>query len=158
MALSANRGSDFDAKFGRIRVYPVLAAVHIYRFGLVTLVGGYARPAYDDADDSDSQVLLGFAMEEADNTASGAQNGDINVRVREEGAINLSIASAAQTDVGKVATVSDDTTARFYNAASTGNLIIGRIIEIISSIMVRVSLEDRPGRIASSDYDADVDT
>ena len=150
MALSANTGSNFAAKFGEIQTYSVGASAHIYRGAIVVirLGNGYVFPAADDTDDSDSQLVVGHAAEEADNSSGSA--GAKTVRVRQDGKVKLAFTSVAQTDIGRLACVKDDETVQRYGSGTT-KVVVGRIVQIaVASTSVWVDFSDRPLRLATS--------
>jgi len=153
VALAANLGSTFKTQFGHIYQLPVKAAVHIYRFAMVTirLGEGYAQPAADDTDDSTKQLFVGYAMEEIDNSDGG--NGDLNVRVRMEGRFWAKKTAATQADVGKLAVVLDDQTVQLYQVAGRSNVVVGRIVKVYDTSSVMIHMMDRPSRVSSGAND-----
>lgn len=119
--LAANKQRAYG--LGEMEDYPMIAADIIYDGAAVGDNGsGYARPLIA------GDPFYGFAQEKADN-ASGAA-GDVNIRVKTKGYIQLSISGLAQADVGKAVYASDDDT--FTLTAST-NTKIGSVSKFISS-------------------------
>lgn len=104
-ALSAAFNRDHK-EYGSILSIPVAESTTIYKGGLVMVVKatGYAVPGADTA----SGIVIGVALENADN--SSGSNGDINVQVKTDGVWAFTLASVAQGDVGKKCYVSDDNT------------------------------------------------
>jgi len=145
MALTKNVGSTHGVKWGKIQTFAVGTA-HIFRGAIVVvrLTNGYAYPAVNDPDDSEKQLVVGFAEEEIDNSAGVA--GALHIRVRQDGKIRLNKLAADQADVGKLALILDDEAVQLYSGAE-GHIVVGRITEIADS-KVFVDLEDRPTRIA----------
>lgn len=149
-ALTKNLGSTQAAKYGTIQTYSVAASQHIYRGALVVLrqTDGYAYVPIEDVSDTYKQVIVGFAMEEKDN--SSGSDGDLSVRVRRDGKYRLIFTgNATQADIGKLACVKDDQTVQRYGSG-TGNTVVGRITERVSAASVYADLLDRPLRLATS--------
>lgn len=102
---------------------PVIASDTIYEGAAVGDNGsGYARPLQA------GDPFRGFAEQRADNAAGAA--GDINVRVREKGKVELSISGLAITDVGKDVYASDDNT---FALTQGSNTRIGYVHRWVSS-------------------------
>jgi len=102
---------------------PVIAADIIYEGAAVGDNGsGYARPLVA------GDPFRGFAAMRADNAAGAA--GAVQVELRNEGQVQLSIASLAITDVGKPVYASDDAT---FSLTATSNSFIGRVKRFVSS-------------------------
>lgn len=119
--LATNKPRAFE--LGDRNELPVIAADIIYEGAAVGDNGsGYARPLVA------GDPFRGFAEAKADNAAGAA--GAVNVRVIEEGKIQLAIGSLAITDVGKPVYASDDDT--FTLTAST-NTHIGRVHRFVST-------------------------
>ena len=120
--LTANRpGSSADGKeFG----FPVKTAVHIYQGGLTNLVGGYLKPAADEA----SATFAGFSEDECDNTLGS--NGDLTCNNELRGVREVDGTFAA-TDVGKPAYVVSDH--EVSTSATTHNVYAGLIVAILDS-------------------------
>ncbi|MGB0972795.1 MAG: hypothetical protein ACPGVG_17825 [Mycobacterium sp.] len=126
-ALSASRPRSHDraALTGR---YPVSASTTIWDGAIVAIdTDGYAVPAADTA----SFEVVGIARKKADN--SSGSDGDIDVYVDnlvlEEG---LDATGLAQTQVGRVVSVSDDQTVTDA-AAATNDVKVGRLMRLYSS-------------------------
>lgn len=101
-ALTANRNVDrlVDQE---LREYPVGAAEHIYRNGLVGVdPAGHAK-AFVPGD-----IFVGVAYEEIDNSAGVAANK--YARVYTEGDFAMALANAAHTDTGHPVFATDDAT------------------------------------------------
>ena len=118
--------ADKNRKFvvADLEDYPVIAADIIYKGAAVgENASGYARPLQG------GDVFLGFAVEQADNSAGAA--GAINVKVRTKGVAELPVASLAITDNDRVAVyASDDDT---FTKVSTDNSLIGYVRKFIST-------------------------
>jgi len=142
MALTANMGTNLAAKFGNIQTYTAGAAIYRGATVALKLTDGKVYPAEADSDDSEKYLVVGFAMEAA------AVDGD-EIRVRQDGKLKRGLQGVAVA--GKLACVYDDETVQVYD--STHKIIVGRINELIGSTGVYVDLEDRPARLASSEYD-----
>jgi len=159
MALAANIGSNFAAKFGQIQAYPVALGVTIYRGATVVIHGagdseGYAGPATDDTADTLKQIVVGIAEEKKDNSASAVNGQDsdgktITVRVRQDGKVKRKFPSNLPACVGKLACVKDDETVQLYVDGTECNTVVGRITEQSGSQNVFVNFDDRPMRLAT---------
>ena len=99
--------------------HPVLTNVKIYEGAVVSVdANGFAKP-YAGTD----TFFAGIARKQADNT--GGANGAIKVQVRRDvHHREVTLASAAQADVGDLLYASDDGT---FTKTSTSNLLVGRI-------------------------------
>jgi predicted RecA/RadA family phage recombinase len=125
MALSANRHSRMIV--GDVIELPVYTGVHIYAGGFVCVNTGhgYAIPGADAA----SNICIGIAESEADNT-SGA-SGDITVRVRRTGVFLMNATSIAITSQGVVMYLQDDQT---FDETSAGNAVkCGVLVKYVSA-------------------------
>jgi hypothetical protein len=91
---------------------------------------GYGRPLV--AGDN----FLGFAKEKVDNSSGSA--GDKNIEMVVRGQIELTVSSAAITDVGRPIYASDDDTFTFTAA---GNSFIGFVKRYVSSTKVLVAFD-----------------
>jgi hypothetical protein len=120
--LTADKARVFEE--GLIQEIGVKASTTIYRGSAVGIdsATGYARQL------AAGDQFVGFALEKADN-ASGA-NDAIKVKVQAYGMIELSVASAAVTDIGKSVFASDGDT--FVLTQST-NSHIGTICRFVST-------------------------
>ena len=143
MALSANMGSNLQAKFGYIQTY--VAGGVIWRGGLVVLrlatADDKVYAAVDDPLDVRKQLVLGFAME--------AAVADAAVRIRQDGKFRLKFPSIPASVIGRLACIKDDESVQLWSAGSTCPVVVGRITEK-SSTHVFVDLADRPARIAET--------
>lgn len=111
--------------------YPVIAADIIYEGAAVGLDGsGDARPLVA------GDKFVGFCRAKADNSAGAA--GAILVDVKVSGQIQLAVAAAAATDVGKAVYASDDNV--FVLTAST-NSKIGVIKRYVSAGVAVVAFD-----------------
>lgn len=112
--LAKNKPRAFEG--GMRNEHPVIASDIIYEGAAVGLVdaSGHARPL------TGADRFAGFAEATADNSAGAAAA--INVRVIEEGKIELSVTGAVATDVGQPVYATDDDTFTFnpVNAAFIG--------------------------------------
>ena len=110
-------------ELGKLNEIGVIAADIIYKNAAVgDNASGYGRPLVA------GDPFRGFAEEKADN-ASGAA-GDINVRLRIKGLVQLSISGLAITDVGKDIYASDDDT---FTLTQGSNTRIGFVHRYVSS-------------------------
>lgn len=90
-------------ELGDINELPVIATDIIYEGAAVGDNGsGYARPL------TSGDPFRGFAEQRADNSSGAA--GDINVRVKRKGLVQLTVTSVAITDVGRPVYATDDNT------------------------------------------------
>lgn len=114
---------------------PVLAAAVIYKGALVVDKGdGYASAGVDGS----GYIFLGVAVEKADNSAAGASNGDVSVRVNKTGTYVYTKASSAQTDLDIAMYIHDDQT---VGTSSTNSVLAGYVSEYIDSTHVRVRID-----------------
>jgi len=143
MALSANMGSNLQAKFGYIQTY--VAGGVIWRGGLVilrlTTADDKVYAAVDDPADVYKQLVLGFAME--------AAVADAAIRIRQDGKFRMKFPSIPSSVIGRLACIKDDESVQLWSAGSTCKVVVGRITEK-SSTHVFVNLADRPARLATS--------
>lgn len=112
------RASDIARNFqlGDTEEYPVIASDIIYEGSAVgENASGYARPL------AAGDPFLGFALRKADNASGSA--GDINVKVRTRGRVQLAISNIAITanDRPPVYASDDDT----FTLTATSNSLIG---------------------------------
>lgn len=84
--------------------YPVKAGAKCYQGGIVEITAGNAEPATGGA----NKLIGGIAIEFADNSASGAANGDVTVKVRRKGALLLPMKSSHKPAIGAIAYIVDD--------------------------------------------------
>jgi len=110
-------------ELGEINFLPVKASTKIYEGAAVGLASGYARGLV--AADS----FVGFAIELADNSAV-AVDGNINVKVREEGKLQITLASVAVTDVNSPVYMTDDGT---FTLISSGASHVGHVHRYVTT-------------------------
>jgi hypothetical protein len=102
---------------------PAIAADIIYEGAAVGDNGsGYGRPLVA------GDRFRGFATQQCDNSDGAA--GDLNIRVRKRGCIQLSISGLVITDVGLPVYASDDNT---FVLSPVGNTFIGTVLRFVSS-------------------------
>lgn len=122
-------------EIGDLNDLPVVATDIIYEGAAVGDNGsGYARPLVA------GDPFRGFADRKADNFAGAA--GDINVRIKECGRIQLAIGSLAITDVGKDVFASDDNT---FTLTQSTNTRIGHVVRYVSSGVGIVEFDAQQG-------------
>jgi len=140
--LTGNIGSTLTAKCGNIQTYKV-GSQHIWRGATVAvhLDDGLAYPATDS--DEGHPVVVGVALEE------GKPGGE--VRARNDLKYKRSAANPSQNWVGKLACVADDESVQLPSTA-VAKIVVGRITEVEED-GVYVDFQDRPARVATSDYD-----
>lgn len=134
---AATEGIHRNYDQGDLASYPIAASEIIYKGRPVwaTIAAGYAKGgATTPAEATDA--FLGFALETVDNSAGSA--GDKNVKVRTRGRVQVAIASAAITDIGKGVYITDDST--FTLTAST-NLQVGVVAEFIETGQVMMKFD-----------------
>lgn len=137
MADITERKASTDRQDGL--VYPFKMGVEkIYEGALVAInAAGYAVNAGDDA----NTVVVGVADQTVDNSAGS--NGDEEIQVRRTGVFTFVAGfSAAQADVNSLAYASDNQTVDLA-ANLTNDVLVGRIVEVLSSSKVRVDIRDR---------------
>ncbi len=130
--LTANRdiGLMVDAQ---IREFPVEAAGHIWRGGWVGIdLAGNAK------DFEKGDRLVGLAVEESDNTASGSSAGDTVCRVYVSGDFELTITSVALADQGKAVFATDDNSTTLIGNADA---FVGRLLHYESANTAIVRLK-----------------
>lgn len=129
---TANR--DEARQQGESRAYKA-AAVRLYEGTLISLnTSGYATNASDTA----NEKFVGVARKEVDNSAGAA--GDKDVLVWASGVVEVAAGwSAAQGDVGKQVYASDNQTVNLA-ANLTNDVLVGRIVEVVSASKVRVAI------------------
>lgn len=111
------------------------AAVKIYKGSLVAFnTAGYATGAADTS----GFTFAGIAYETVDNSAGAA--GALSIRVKRRGVVELNFtASAVQANVGLPVYMSDDNTVALV-ATTTNDVLVGRIVALVSTTKVRVDL------------------
>jgi hypothetical protein len=118
------RATDLARPFelGDVNEFPVIASDIIYEGSAVgDNASGYARPL------AAGDRFLGFAESKADNSDGDA--GDINIRVRSAGKVQLSVTDLAITDVGRPVYASDDDT---FNLTGIGSFV-GYVYRYVSA-------------------------
>lgn len=139
MADITARKSTTDRQDGL--VLPFLMGVEqIFEGALVAVnAAGYAVNAGDDA----GAVVVGVADNSVDN--SGGSAGDEYIKVRRTGVFTFVAGwAAAQTDVGSLVAAVDNQTVNLpADVAVTNDVIVGRVVEVLSSSKVRVDIRDR---------------
>lgn len=137
MADITERKASTDRQDGLI--YPFLmGAESIFEGALVAInAAGYAVNAGDDA----SAVVVGVADNSVDNSAGAA--GDEYIKVRRSGVFTFVAGfSAAQADVNTLCYASDNQTVDLAGNL-TNDVLVGRIVEVLSASKVRVDIRDR---------------
>lgn len=137
MANITERKASTDNQQGEVLSFP-MAAVQIFEGAIVALnAAGYLTNASDAAND----VVVGIAEESKDN--SGGSAGDLSLAVRRRAVVTVNANhTAAQTDLGVLAYALDNQTVDLA-ANLTNDVVVGRIVEFISTSKVRVDLGDR---------------
>lgn len=137
MADITERKASTDRQDGEVLSF-LQGAESIFEGALVAInAAGYAVNAGDDA----STVIVGVADESVDN--SGGAAGDLSIKVRRSGVFTFNSAfSAAQADVNTVVTCSDNQTVDVAGT-TTNDIVVGRVVEVLSSSKVRVDIRDR---------------
>ncbi len=134
--LAADKTRSYE--LGEQNDCPVIAADIIYENAAVGDNGsGYARPLVA------GDQFLGFALAQADNSAGAA--GDVNVRVRVKGRVQLPVSGVAITSVGLGVYASDDDT---FTLTATSNSYVGRIVRYVSSGQVVVEFDATRGALS----------
>jgi hypothetical protein len=120
--LAANKQRPFE--LGDRNEYPVIAADIIYEGAAVGLVAGtgHARPL------AAGDKFGGFAESKADNTSGAAAA--INVRVIDQGKVELAVSGAVITDVGQPVYATDDDT---FGFSPVGGVFIGLVSRFVSA-------------------------
>lgn len=114
---------------------PVIASDIIYEGAAVgDNASGYARPLVA------GDPFRGFALAKADNSAGSA--GDINVKVRRRGDVQLTISGVAITDVGKDVFASDDNA---FTLTQSTNTRIGKVKRYVTTNTAIVEFEESAG-------------
>lgn len=128
--LAVNKPRSYEG--GSRNEFPVVATDIVYEGAAVGLVdaSGHARPL------TSVDKFVGFAEAKADN-ASGAAAA-INVRVIEDGKIELAVTGAVITDVGQPVYASDDDTFSFNPADGQ---FVGYVHRYVSSGVVVVAFD-----------------
>lgn len=131
MALSAAKPRRFLADVPQIDVVmPLKATTQVYEGSLLMFSSGAVTPV------SGAGIFAGVCLETA---LGGAADGDVQVKVRVMGAMEVALGggdSAAITLVGVAATVpeaTDDDTVRVETAAAITGTNIGKFLRMVSS-------------------------
>lgn len=131
--MAATAARDAKRKPGEIANYKLPASGTIYKGTLVNVyvADGYA---YAGRNGTATDKFVGVATE----TKSGnGVAGDATINVWKSGEFEFTLASAAQTDVGKPVYVSDDQT---LTLTSTNAQLVGYIVELTGTNLVRVRI------------------
>ena len=129
------RRANTDRQDGKVLSFQ-MGAENIYEGALVEInSSGFAVNGGDDS----GAVFAGVAEEIVDN--SGGSAGDLEIKVWTGGGVVTvaSAFSAAQTNVGDEVTLSDNQTVDVAGT-TTNDVVVGRIVEVISASKVRVAL------------------
>lgn len=128
--LAASKARKFMV--GDIREYPVIASDKIFEGAAVgENDSGYARPLVA------GDAFLGFAEADADNTSGSA--GDINVRVKIRGCVELPISTGAITLNDRQAIYASDDNA--FTVTATSNSLIGYASQWVATGYVYVDFD-----------------
>jgi len=137
MADITARKASTDRQDGLVLSF-LQGAENIYEGALVAInAAGYAVNGGDDA----NAVIVGVADESVDN--SGGAAGDKSIKVRRSGVFTFVAGfSAAQADVNTLVYAVDNQSVDLA-ATTTNDVLVGRIVEVLSSSKVRVDIRDR---------------
>ena len=137
MADITQRKADTDHQDGVVLSFKQ-GAESIFEGALVTTnAAGFAINGGDDA----NTVLAGVADESVDNSAGSA--GDKSIKVRRTGVFTFVAAfTASQADVNTLVYISDNQSVDVAGT-TTNDVLVGRIVEVISTSKVRVDIRDR---------------
>lgn len=137
MADITERKANTDRQDGQVLSF-LMGVEEIFEGALVAInAAGYAVNGGDDA----NAVIVGVADESVDNSAGS--NGSLSIKVRRTGVYTFNSAfSAAQSDVNTVVTCSDNQTVDVAGT-TTNDIVVGRVVEVLSSSKVRVDIRDR---------------
>ena len=137
MADITERKASTDRQDGLVLSF-LQGAESIFEGALVAInAAGYAVNAGDDA----NAVIVGVADESVDN--SGGAAGDLSIKVRRSGVFTFVAAwSAAQADVNTLVYAVDNQSVDLA-ATTTNDVLVGRVVEVLSSSKVRVDIRDR---------------
>lgn len=127
---------DARRKEGGLASY-AMAAVKIYKGALVSITAstGYASASTDAA----STTFVGVAYETVDNSSGSA--GGKSIRVQKTGVYRFNSIGAAQTDIGKVANIIDDNTAK--TAATTNSIVCGVVVAYVDSTHIDIRIDGK---------------
>lgn len=137
MADITERKASTDRQDGLVLSF-LQGAESIFEGALVAInAAGYAVNAGDDA----NAVVVGVADESVDN--SGGAAGDTSIKVRRSGVFTFVAAwSAAQADVNTLVYAVDNQSVDLVGT-TTNDVLVGRVVEVLSSSKVRVDIRDR---------------
>lgn len=130
MAASANLNVDLITD--NIIGHPVKAATHIYQHSFVGDDGSGGARGLVAGD-----PFLGVANKEADNTVGAAAAGSIQVQVRRDESVKLTVSGVAVTDIGARVYASADDTATL---TAGSNSYIGYVEKYIAANTAQVRL------------------
>lgn len=132
-ALTDDKKTEY--RVGEEIAVPVDDGDIIYAGALVCVnAGGYAVPASDTS----GLKFVGVARERADNSAGA--DGAISVLVRRKGVFKMALGSAiTQASLGADVCAVDDQTVDLASA-TTNDIVVGKIVEIIDSTHAWVEL------------------
>lgn len=117
------------ASTGYVVNYGVEAAEIVYKGALVEVsADGYAQAANVGTGGA-GIFFLGIALEQSDNSASGAANGDTNVDVLVGAVIEHAVAGATVASIGDEVYASDDQT---LTTTATSNVAVGWVVGHVS--------------------------
>jgi hypothetical protein len=134
MALSANKTRDYPIEDGPNEL-PVKGSTHVYEGAALGDDGsGYMRGL------TAGDPFRGFALREADN--SDGSDGDINVRIRKSGYVQVAISGVGISDAGKDVYASDDDT---FTLTQGSNTRIGHVHRVPSSGVAVVAYSEADG-------------
>lgn len=123
-------------QLGDIEEYPVIAADIIYEGACVGEDGnGYARPMASNGTD----VFLGFAEQRADNSDGSA--GDVRVRVRTRGRVQLTVTGAAITGNDRPAVYALDDNSFTIDGGSPQASLIGWVSRFVETNVAIVEFD-----------------
>lgn len=144
MALNTNKGSQLQVKFGTLQTY--VSGEAFYRGAIIALRldAGKVYAVAEDDSDTNKQLVVGYSREQA-------KAADEDIRIQREGRFLLGFTGGTPV-LGSLACVFDDNTVQAYDAAK-GNIVVGRILQVLSNTQVYVDVGDRPKRKAESIYD-----
>jgi len=137
MADITERKANTDRQDGQVLSF-LMGVEEIFEGALVAInAAGYAVNGGDDA----NAVVVGIADESVDNSAGS--NGSLSIKVRRSGVFTFNAAwSAAQADVNTLVYASDNQSVDLVGT-TTNDVLVGRVVEVLSSSKVRVDIRDR---------------
>jgi hypothetical protein len=131
---TAKRSLDYAP--GEIVSFKVASATTIPEGAIVSInAAGFAVNGTDAAND----VFVGIA----DETVANPSGGTLEVKVRRKGIYTFKFdGSAAQADVNTLVYIKDNETVDIAGDL-TNDVLVGRIVRVLSASLVRVDIEDR---------------